>query len=579
MPNRRRINTPSVGRRSFLFGLAATAAAVPLGAFGLHKATNGGLSTANGAGSGAKAITPIVNEAPLAEAISVLVDDAAIATQALVDQINPHRGVVKEIRSDVEFSQFALTWQGDPNISTYVRALRPDGTWSQWFTAEPDYPADGTGNGLNGTELIYVEPTTAVQVSSSGINVFGPGSGTDFVDIKGIDRLDFSQIDIAALGLDPKKLADDLHKIGVDIDVAKLLPSPQVPSIDSPNLGSAVDAGTEAAETGAEAATAANDAAATATDAAQDAPLPSDIAWADIKPVNDALPLNAVNAVMIDGTTAAGIAPIADVVNISGMPAVVSRAGWGANESMRRHNAAIDPKLEAATVHHTAGSNNYTQAQSAGIVRGIYHYHAQTLGWGDIGYNALVDKFGTIFEGRAGGLERNVQGAHAGGFNKGTFGISMMGDYSATAPSQAMLSSVGAMIGWRLRLAGIDPLSETRLTCSGYSGARYSKGETVTLPAIFAHRNTGHTTCPGAAGYSQMGTIRTLAKEAYDGSARDVAATDRESAGEVAVGAPEGSYRGSLGEIAEGIENFEIPPEVVDAARNFAEDFAKNTAQ
>ena len=71
-----------------------------------------------------------------------------------------------------------------------------------------------------------------------------------------------------------------------------------------------------------------------------------------------------------------------------------------------------------AVVHHTAGSNSYTAAQSAAIVRAIELYHVKGNGWNDIGYNFLVDKYGQVFEGRIGGIERNVVGAHAEGFNR-----------------------------------------------------------------------------------------------------------------------------------------------------------------
>ena len=86
---------------------------------------------------------------------------------------------------------------------------------------------------------------------------------------------------------------------------------------------------------------------------------------------------------------------------------------------------------------HRASRTTTRPADSAGIVRAIYAYHARTQGWGDIGYNALVDKYGTIFEGRAGGLDRHVVAAHAGGFNRETFGIAMMGNLETTLPTPA----------------------------------------------------------------------------------------------------------------------------------------------
>ncbi|MEJ5920295.1 peptidoglycan recognition protein family protein [Corynebacterium sp. H78] len=569
MPNRRRINAPSVGRRSFLMGLAATAVAAPLGTLGLTK----GRAVLDASGANVGPINAIVDSSPLSTAISVLIEDAAIATQALADAQNPSRGVVKEIRRDQEFSQFALTWTGSPDVSTFIRAERPDGTWSEWYQADPEMAAD-SDNGLVGTELLYIEPTKAVQVSSNGLNIFGPGSGVEWKDIVGIDKLDLSTIDVEALkslgldlgAIDPNTLA--AGALGAATAGAPTMDSPSLTMPGMPQAPSSADkaageiADEAAAAAGAGAADAGADAAATG-----ETPAPSDVSWAEIKPVNDTLPLDVVNAIFIDGNSAEGtINPIADGVNINGMPRVISRAQWGADES-KRGSASYDSKLKAATVHHTAGSNNYTEAQAPGIVRGIYHYHAVTRGWGDIGYNALVDKFGNIYEGRAGGLDKNVQGAHAGGFNKGTFGISMMGDYSSVQPSQAMINSVGEMIGWRLKIAGIDPMGETTLTCAGFSGAKYAAGESVTLPAIFAHRNTGNTPCPGNSGYQQMGTIRTIAKQGASGS----------------VPKPGGAQRspgsGTVGDqVADGSPNAGSPQvsnntAVNDAARQFASDF------
>src|SRR5690606_35969561 len=176
-----------------------------------------------------------------------------------------------------------------------------------------------------------------------------------------------------------------------------------------------------------------------------------------------------------------------------------------------------DDSLGGATVHHTAGSNNYSKAESAEIVRAIYAYHARTLGWCDTGYNTLVDKYGQILEGRAGGLERNVQGAHAGGFNENTHGIAIMGDFSTQTPPQAAVESVGKFLGWRLARAGLNPKGRTTMYSEGTSFTPYPRGAAVDLPIIFAHRDVGNTSCPGDAGYSQMGKIRDIAAAAAKG--------------------------------------------------------------
>ncbi|WP_092805579.1 N-acetylmuramoyl-L-alanine amidase [Rhodococcus globerulus] len=201
----------------------------------------------------------------------------------------------------------------------------------------------------------------------------------------------------------------------------------------------------------------------------------------------------------------------------TGGPAVITRSQWGADEGLRCDGPTYDDGLGGATVHHTAGVNNYTKAESAGIVRSIYAYHAQTLGWCDVGYNVLVDKYGQIFEGRAGGLDKPVQGAHAGGFNENTVGIAMMGDYSTVQPSSAMLNSVGQFLGWRLKLAGLNPMGRTTMYSEGTPYTPYPQGAAVDLPIIFAHRDVGSTACPGDAAYARMGEIRQIAANAANG--------------------------------------------------------------
>ncbi|MGY1747116.1 N-acetylmuramoyl-L-alanine amidase, partial [Blastococcus sp. SYSU D00695] len=190
------------------------------------------------------------------------------------------------------------------------------------------------------------------------------------------------------------------------------------------------------------------------------------------------------------------------------MPDVYSRAQWGADESIRTWAPEYAQTIKAATVHHTADSNDYTADQVPQIMRNIYTYHAQKLGWGDIGYNVIVDKFGRLWEGRSGGLASTVIGAHAGGFNTGTFGVSMLGNYDVANTTQPLVDSVAAIIAWKLSLFGVDPNGTTTLVSGGGGTARYARGTAVTLPTIFGHRDVGATACPGRYGYARLGEIR-----------------------------------------------------------------------
>ncbi|SFN30698.1 N-acetylmuramoyl-L-alanine amidase [Nocardia asteroides] len=213
-----------------------------------------------------------------------------------------------------------------------------------------------------------------------------------------------------------------------------------------------------------------------------------------------------------------------------GGPRVISRAQWGADESIRCEDPTYDDGLGGIVVHHTAGRNDYSRAESAAIVRGIYAYHAETLGWCDIGYHALVDKYGQIFEGHFGGLERPVQGAHTGGFNENTAGVAFMGNHESEEPSQAAVTAMGQFIGWRARIAGLDPRGTTTMISEGTEFTPYSEGEQVQLPVVFSHRDVGNTDCAGDAAYALMDRIRAIAAGVNSGAPPRRAPADPDSA-------------------------------------------------
>ncbi|MCP9958757.1 N-acetylmuramoyl-L-alanine amidase [Streptomyces sudanensis] len=110
-----------------------------------------------------------------------------------------------------------------------------------------------------------------------------------------------------------------------------------------------------------------------------------------------------------------------------------------------------------AFVHHSATGNNYTCAQAPSVLRGVYRYHTQSLGWRDLGYNFAVDKCGTVYEGRAGGVTRSVQGAHTMGFNTATTGIVVLGSFSSTAPPAQAVTGVARLTAWKLGIHAKGP--------------------------------------------------------------------------------------------------------------------------
>jgi flagellar hook assembly protein FlgD len=198
-------------------------------------------------------------------------------------------------------------------------------------------------------------------------------------------------------------------------------------------------------------------------------------------------------------------------LSIAGSPQIIPRSGWQADESIRRAPPVYAPSLRFALVHHTVNSNSYSCSQSASIVRGIEVYHVKGNGWNDIGYNFLVDRCGQIFEGRYGGIDRNVVGAHSQGFNTGSVGISVIGTYNSVGISAAAKASLVKLLAWRLDVAHVDPLSFVNVLSGG--NQKFPARVPVNLRAISGHRDTYLTECPGNALYAQLpGIAQAVAK-------------------------------------------------------------------
>ncbi|MFE7774136.1 FG-GAP-like repeat-containing protein [Streptomyces sp. NPDC057445] len=194
----------------------------------------------------------------------------------------------------------------------------------------------------------------------------------------------------------------------------------------------------------------------------------------------------------------------------AGAPSIISRAGWGADESLVEDPPRYNTTTKAIFVHHTAGTNNYTCAQSASIIRGIFRYHVQSQGWNDIGYHFLVDKCGKVFEGRAGGIDRPVQGAHTYGLNVDTSSISVLGDHMTAKAVPAVKKAIATVAAWKLGLYGHNPAGSVTLTVGADNG-NFERGDRVRLKRISGHRDGSATDCPGDKLYADLPEVRTLA--------------------------------------------------------------------
>jgi hypothetical protein len=190
-------------------------------------------------------------------------------------------------------------------------------------------------------------------------------------------------------------------------------------------------------------------------------------------------------------------------------PAIVPRSGWGASDCPPRH-APDYGVVKTAYVHHTVSSNDYTREEAPGIVLAICRYHRNSNGWNDIGYNFLVDRYGTIYEGRAGGVDRPVVGAQAQGYNTQSTGIANIGTFTDVPQTSPAMAAMAGLIRWKLPISGAPTSGYTTLISAGGSSNRYPNGAHVRVLRIIGHRDTGETECPGNALYNQLPELRRM---------------------------------------------------------------------
>ncbi|GAU68527.1 Syd protein [Streptomyces sp. NBRC 110611] len=192
-------------------------------------------------------------------------------------------------------------------------------------------------------------------------------------------------------------------------------------------------------------------------------------------------------------------------------PRIITRAGWGADEKLREKTFLYNKTVRAAFVHHSGSGNNYTCAQAPSLIRAMYRFHVKSNHWRDIGYNFLVDKCGTVYEGRAGGVAKPVMGAHTLGFNDASTGIAVLGTFTESEPPKPAIDAISRLTSWKLGLYGVDPRAKIQLLSSGSN--RYPKGAKVRMNTLSGHRDGFTTDCPGAHLYSKLAAARLTAAQ------------------------------------------------------------------
>ena len=379
------------------------------------------------------------------------------------------------IALESRFAVAAVTWSAGQEFPSGARVdmrTLDDGVWSQWFALEND----ALGGARDGTEANVSGGSNGIQVRVTH------GDGALPTDL----RIDISYG------------AETVEELDTTAPAAVL---PEISSYQAPvtNDRSTAVIDTEGTalrqqEVGAD-----------------DAAAPSEVTPRDAA---DGLATPAATTVDTEKATArANIQP---------------RSAWGANESnMEWPPDYVD--FEGVIVHHTAGSNNYSQAEVPAVIRGVYSYHALTLGWGDIGYNVVVDKYGGRWEGRKGTRTaapgKMVVGGHARPRNTSTMGISVLGDYTQTdwttgqtlAPSAAVLRAITDISAWKFAVARVNPrtVSPLKVPTWSESSINSSLQPGTPLPRISGHRDVSSTACPGSI-YNYFGKIRSDVAATYD---------------------------------------------------------------
>jgi hypothetical protein len=452
----------------------------------------------------------------------------SIHTLELKDRGSGRKGLARQ--GTDRFSAVVLTWndpeataKGRPEVRT--RDLET-GKWSGWqrVTLEPSQAdgEEGTRAALRGgTESVWTGDSDGIEVrvvNADGSEAAGQPTG---MDVKLLDP-----------GTDPR---------GTIRPAAFTAEETTAPVTEPP---APTDPGTPA-ETAAPTETVTPTETATATDPAT----PTDSPTATATPTGPASPTASPTP------TSTVPAPRPSTVV---KPPVITQAEWGASTDYDG-TPEYATEIKAAVVHHTGvdSDNAVSCAESRARLRTIQQEHF-SRGYFDIGYNFVVDRCGQIFEGRSGGTDLPVIGAHDAGFNTGTVGISYIGNFESAKPSRAGLDAIARIVAWKFGMYGIDPTGKVTLTSGvpqGYSGNKVPEGTSITLPRVFGHRDTNSTACPGANLYPQLGRIAQVARTPGISHALATSDFDRDGTADLVAGTPRAlSNGGTLTVVPGGID-------------------------
>ncbi|SDD82402.1 N-acetylmuramoyl-L-alanine amidase [Sanguibacter gelidistatuariae] len=416
----------------------------------------------------------------------------------LSDDSNPD--VLTERLGVEPFSVMGVTWDLDPSLEGVVVQYRvfQAGGWSQWAWGAPSeeyVEVNGSAPTRGATDAIFVPDSTGVQVLVSSTN--GAATGVKIVLI------------------DPGTGPDGTGASTGSGEPTDAVAAPGSTS-SAPAPAPTEEPGTQTPEPSPSATPAPADEPEAVTPTVPPTPTPTATPTPTEQETTSSAPEGSVGtAATVSSTVTTVSSPSTAVASplrmaATAKPGIVTRAVWGASQPVCTADHASSTL--AAAVHHTASTNSYTAAQVPALLRGFAAYHmlpeAQGgRGWCDIGYNFLVDKFGTIYEGRAASIDEPIVGVHTGGFNSRTIGVAAIGNYQDAVPSAALAESISQIIAWKFAQNGI--LANTSVTMiSGGGASKYPEGAAVTFSTIYGHRDAQYTSCPGQYLYAALGDIR-----------------------------------------------------------------------
>ncbi|MBG0562148.1 N-acetylmuramoyl-L-alanine amidase [Actinoplanes aureus] len=388
-------------------------------------------------------------------------------------------------RDTKRFSLLGVTWadpKDKPEASIEVRTRGvKSGKWSDWQALEPsDIGPDGAEAAATarrgGTEPLWVGPADGVAA-----RIAGSGSGLP----AGL------RLDLIDPGTEPG------GRGGGEPDPSASAPAPE-PSTGTPESSEPAPGPSAEPE---------------APPASQPAPPPSAIVPPSLGPAPSA-PASTGPSTVPTTTT---VVPTSTVPVKAQFPLYYSRRTWSADERIVG-SIEVAKEVKLLWVHHTATTNSYECTESPAIVRGIQAYHVKSNGWSDVGYNYLMDKCGRLYEGRRGGVENAVVGAHTQGFNTNYAAVSVIGNYESAKSNPAIELTIAQLAAARLGKYNYNPTSKVTVV-AGSTNGKYKAGTRVTLPRVSGHRDADATACPGANLYSRLAAIRGASQQMITGLA------------------------------------------------------------